>query len=396
MFSEFYGKIKYKALELDAGRRREVMGLLNDNTVGVGNFIWSGNALPIPKVQISIRKYTPLIKNGFVAVKGNYAHGWFGSADSVQNYLLHEKSLYFRLGKPRWNLKIHAGFNHQVQWGGKPSVPFIQGGTNNFIDKFAGDWDAYYNVVAGRTLTDDGNFTTTGNISGEGGNRAGNHLGTIDFAIEYDTKKNNFMLYKQSVYEDGSLAALSNVVDGLYGLIVSNKGKSALHKISISYLHTANQGGGLGESTIPELRGRDNYFNNGTYEDSWTYKGLTLGVPLLMPINSTPNLGLSTDTLGTINSRYILNNRVQAIVLGVHAQFKKVKSITKASLSRNLGNYYISPISIDQFSIQQNISFPIGKNQIDLGIAYDNLGILNQNLGFSLLVRRAFGSTNFR
>jgi hypothetical protein len=307
-FSELYGKLKYKSLEFFAGLRREVFGLMDDNTVGLGNYTWSGNALPIPKVQISLPNYTPILKNGFVAIKGNYAHGWFGSADSVKNYYLHEKSLYFRFGKPRWNVKFHGGFNHQAQWGGKPTVPFLQGGTNNFIDSFASDLDAYFNIISGRALTDDGNFTTTGNISGEGGNRAGNHLGTIDLAIEFNGEKSDLLLYKQSIYEDGSLATLSNIQDGLVGLkLIRKHVESGIKQISVEYLNTTNQGGRLSSlsNNIPELRGRDNYFNNGTYEDSWTYKGFTLGVPFLMPINATPNLGLSADTLKTINSSYI-------------------------------------------------------------------------------------------
>jgi hypothetical protein len=398
LLSEVYGKLRFKALELSAGRRKNIFGLLEDNTVGIGNYIWAGNALPIPKVELALPNYTPVVKNGFIAVKGNYAHGWFGSADSVKNYFLHEKSLYVRFGKPRWNLKLHGGFNHQVQWGGSPTVPFLQGGTNNFITTFANDLDAYLNVVAGRALTDDGNFTTTGNISGEGGNRAGNHLGTLDLAVEYNSKSYDLLLYRQSIYEDGSLAALSNVYDGLTGLIITRKNTSTgLKKITLEYLNTTNQGGSLSSlsNNIPELRGRDNYFNNATYEDSWTYKGFTLGTPFLMPINATPNLGLSSDTLQTINSRYILNNRVHALVLGTQINLKKVESLTKVSFSRNLGNYTF-PIDINQFSIQEQLSFMLKENQVNLGVSYDNLGILNQNWGFSLVIRREFGVSNKR
>jgi hypothetical protein len=168
--------------------------------------------------------------------------------------------------------------------------------------------DAYFNIISGRALTDDGNFTTTGNISGEGGNRAGNHLGTIDLAIEFNGEKSDLLLYKQSIYEDGSLATLSNIQDGLVGLkLIRKHVESGIKQISVEYLNTTNQGGRLSSlsNNIPELRGQDNYFNNGTYEDSWTYKGFTLGVPFLIPINATPNLGLSADTLKTINSSYI-------------------------------------------------------------------------------------------
>src|SRR5690606_11004519 len=98
LLPEAYAKGRVGPLEIYAGRRREVQGLID--TVGsMGSYIWSGNALPVPKVDIGFRDFVPLLKNGLVAIKGHFAHGWLGSGDSVQNILLHQKSLYLRLGK---------------------------------------------------------------------------------------------------------------------------------------------------------------------------------------------------------------------------------------------------------------------------------------------------------
>ena len=277
LFSEFYGKARYGAFELYAGRRKELMGLA-DSTIGSGSFIWSGNALPLPKLQLALVNYTPLLKNGLIAVKGNYAHGWFGSGDSTKNFFLHQKSLYIRVGKPAWRFKVYGGINHQVQWGGRPSVPFLQGRNKALVTHYGSGLQAYIHVVTGISLNQ-GYYTDDGGISGEGGNRLGNHLGTADIALEYETASTKWFLYRQSIYEDGSLFVLSNISDGLLGLAIDfKKGQKGVKKIVLEFLDTSSQGGELKASNrtafIPEFRGGDDYFNNSTYEEGWKYRTL--------------------------------------------------------------------------------------------------------------------------
>ena len=143
LLSELYGKVRYGAFEFYAGRRKEVVGLF-DSTLSAGSYIWSGNALPIPKIQISIPNFTPITMNGLVAVKGNYAHGWFGTSDSIQNYFLHQKSLYVRIGKPSWRFKFIGGFNHQVQWGG--TLRHVRYDTGVKITRYGNDLESYWYV----------------------------------------------------------------------------------------------------------------------------------------------------------------------------------------------------------------------------------------------------------
>ncbi len=97
---EAFVKLRYKDFEFYGGRRREIFGLV-DSTLSSGSYIWSGNALPLPKVELAINNYTSILKNGLISIKGNYAHGWFGSADYVKYYWLHQKSLYVKIGKPK-------------------------------------------------------------------------------------------------------------------------------------------------------------------------------------------------------------------------------------------------------------------------------------------------------
>lgn len=405
LFSELYGKLRYGAFEFQVGRQREIIGLV-DTSLSIGSYAWSGNALPMPKIQISMPNYTPILKNGLIAVKGNFAHGWFGSGDSTEHYFLHQKSIYLRLGKPAWRFKLYGGINHQVQWGGKPRVPFLQGGTNAFITQYGSGLDAFIYVATGIPLQSLGYYRGTNTVSGEGGNRLGNHLGTIDLAVEYDNNKTKWMLYRQSIYEDGSLFVLSNISDGLTGLSIDMKGnKQGVQKIVFEYLNTTNQGGpkqsGNQTASIPELRGADDYFNNATYEEGWTYRKQTIGTPFLMPLSASTGVGLS-DFIGNfkprelVNPDLIINNRVRVGALSMQSQIKKVVLLTRVSYSENLGKYYLGtrellvPVSINQVSFQQQFTFPYKQYQVGASLAYDSQGILENNWGLNLLLKRKF------
>lgn len=77
---EAYLKARWGIFELSGGRRREIVGLL-DTTLSTGSYAWSGNALPIPKIQLEIRDYAPI---GFT--KGDLmiptSHIFEGTADN--------------------------------------------------------------------------------------------------------------------------------------------------------------------------------------------------------------------------------------------------------------------------------------------------------------------------
>src|SRR5690606_16723423 len=109
---EGYGKMRIAIFQLKAGRTKDVMGLNGDSSLTSGNFAISGNALGIPKIDISIPQYYTLpIWDGLVAIKGNFAHGWAGRylahtiGGSTQGLIVypktffHQKSLYGRIGK---------------------------------------------------------------------------------------------------------------------------------------------------------------------------------------------------------------------------------------------------------------------------------------------------------
>jgi hypothetical protein len=96
---EANASVRFKMTELYIGRRKEVMGL-GDTTLSSGFYSGSGNALPMPKIQIGTIGFTPLkFTRNFLAIHAGFAHAWFHT-DYLEGVRLHQKFLYFRLGKP--------------------------------------------------------------------------------------------------------------------------------------------------------------------------------------------------------------------------------------------------------------------------------------------------------
>lgn len=273
---EAYVKGKWNNIEIYGGRRREIIGTV-DTLLSSGSYIWSGNALPLWKIQAGIPEYVPVLKNGFIAVKGAIAHGWFDTDRPVtKNVKLHQKWIYFRIGKPDWKVNIQAGFNHQVQWGGESPFFSVDGklpdGFSNFPYVFFG------------TKNPDANTTVT-NFDGE--NRIGNHLGTLDIALDFKTSFGKLQIYRQSIYEDGSLFFLNNIADGLNGITLKLIDGKWINQINLEYLQTTSQGGEIfisGTGIPGQLRGKDNYFNHAQYRDGWTYKSRIIGTPYIQTI----------------------------------------------------------------------------------------------------------------
>jgi len=386
LIPEAYIKAKFGAFEIYGGRRKEIVGLV-DSTLSSGSYIWSGNALPMPKIQISTPNFVPLgFTKGFLSFKGNYAHGWFeNNRTDAKNFYLHQKSLYFKLGKPDWKFHFYGGFNHQVQWGGELLYPDPK---NQFSinGKVGSSFNDYINVVTGRSLA--GASDTTKNGANDALNRSGNHLGTIDVGFEITTNNFSVLCYRQNIYEDGSLAYLSNISDGLNGISLNFKKRSdskiSVQKIVVEYLNTTSQGGvGGSDNTNARLRGQDNYFNNGVYKDGWSYNQTTLGTPFINTVSSIPN------TTGLLFN----NNRVEAFYLGVLGVINNnINSEIRISNSKNTGIYQSSFLKVkNQFSGLISINYSplfLEKTVIKLSLAFDSGELYKDNVGFYLSLKK--------
>ncbi len=384
LIPEAYVKVKFgKGLEVWAGRRRETIGLV-DSTLTSGSYAWSGNALPMLKIQVTVSDYMP--RNGLFGLKGFYAHGWFEEERFINNILLHQKALYGRFGKPHWRLKLYGGINHQVMWSGNTKrLPGSVIKNNQLPNRFSD----YIDVVTAVTLGNRTNTDTSRISSFDRENRIGNHLGTVDLGFEYLGRNFSIFAYRQNIYETGSLFHLDNVRDGLNGLRIRNLRPTnpdgfQIQTVLFEYLFTENQGGSIFSDEL-HLHGRNNYFNHSQYQDGWSRLGQTLGTPFITPSGDSrtdlPRYGFTN------------NNRVAVMHIGLSGQVMDFfRFQIKASYSENLGTYE-KPFDhpVHQFSSVVNISAPLSILHgitANASVAADMGDLYYNSVGFYVGIRK--------
>ncbi len=238
---------------------------------------------------------------------------------------LHQISFYGRLGKASWPVKFYGGFNHQVQWGG--TSRYLASSITNAGGSKANVVSDYLNVITGKSLAAAGGDTATYGVN-EGWNRLGNHLGTVDVGMEVELNAGKLFFYRQSIYEDGSLYYGNNITDGLHGISFRRNAEQGLLKIVFEYFNTTSQGGSEFDVRL-NIRGYDNYFNNGIYPEGWSYMGKGLGSPFISLDSETDlNTGFKTS---------FDNNRVEAFYVGAEALLGENHLTFRGSLSNAIG-----------------------------------------------------------
>ncbi|WP_439555175.1 capsule assembly Wzi family protein [Dyadobacter sp.] len=361
--------------ELSIGQRKEYMGL-SDSLLTMGGIAMSPNFRPYPKIELRTRRFVSILPfNDILSFRFSYSDGIFGPADvhfgnvrRIEESYLHQKSFYIKLGGKRHWLNLLAGFNHQAMWGGEDKI--FTGGLKS--------GEAYSYVVFGKPWAD---------------SRVGNHFGTIDVAAGWKGNKWNLFLYRQSIYEDGSLRNLSNLADGLNGLRFkrnpSEIAESGFHinTILLEFLYTKNQGGEVFDFTTGTF-GRDNYFNHYVYSQGWSYEGRSLGSPFI------PSQSMVRNELRNNAASFTPDNRIMAYHAGISASINKVTFNFKGSHSLNYGTY-ITPFSktIQQTPLLLDISSPIfgsNNNRLSIMLAAD-FGALFPNSAAVLLGWRKSG-----
>lgn len=316
---EGYVKLKKGIFELKAGRTKDIVGIV-DTALSSGSFSISGNALGIPRIDLSMPEYysLPFLKK-FLAFKATLGYGWVGNvainsekAPDVKsdrlNYL--QNSLYIRLGHPASKLKLFGGVNHNVMYGNE---------RRNLL----------FNISPTSTLI----YAATGKTY-SGLSKIGNHLGSIDMALQYDFNNIRLMLYRQNLYDVGAIGHLANITDGINGISLYNKKPVAeilsWSKLLVEFIYTKNQAGGYGANV---KSGDEDYYNNYEYTDGWVYKGVNIGNPLLTSRKYTRN-GIITDP-----NDYIIDNRIIALHTGIEGAVKKINILMKLTYSMNYGTY---------------------------------------------------------
>lgn len=400
---EFYLKTKWRAFEFYAGRRKEIIGLV-DTTLTSGSYSWSGNALPLPKLQISIPHYTSILGKGLLSIKGSYAHGWFGKEFYLKDVYLHQKTFYAQLGKPTWKIKFYGGFTHQVTWGGElntENITVLKSVRNN---QFPQAFKDYVYLVSGVSLNTSKRQTvidTSKYTSYDFTNRVGNHFGTIDVGFTVSTQNYDVIVYRQSVFDDGSLFFLANIEDGLTGIGIKTKKKSSsrlsIAALNIEYFNSQDQGGELDWSqTNPHIRGQDNYFNHGQFLDGWGYNGEMIGSPFVPAetkvLPTLPRL-INKTTANKPVTYFTNNNRVKALAIATEVMYKQSVIRLRMSFSENLGTYttpFAEKIHQNSYALTYVTPLPKKRLLVTAQMGIDNNGIYPTSVGGTLSAKKLF------
>jgi hypothetical protein len=370
-----YVKLNYKNWEIRGGRYEEVIGEV-DQQLSSGSLGISGNSLPIPKIGIAVTDYTnvPFTK-GWVQFKGRYSHGWLGKEQYIKNAYLHEKSFYLQLGKGK--LRFSGGLTHFAEWGGvHPQGP----APRRFKD--------YLRIIVGAGGNGADPVYQQGPV--DIANAVGNHIIIPDFGISYRASSGIFKVYTQNIFEKGKgrgayerdrLVGLKILgKDRLAGFSWENKQGQLLQKIVVEGIYTRYQGGPV------IFEGKDNYYNNATYNTGWEYQKHIIGTPLFINQSRATHYNLNRAELDNWN---IVSNRIAGAHLGLKGKVTEHFGYrTLATYVRHYGNYYndqaFSPAPA-QLHLLQEVTYRIGSLSVTGAFGLDS-GDLSRNAGGSLRI----------
>lgn len=348
-----YAELSWHNFYVEAGAR-EHHHVLRDERLSSGSMTESGNARPIPGLQLGT--------HGFITVPGT--RGWLQTCfeggygyfmdgawlrdrfDAYQldkkfsyvtsNNWYHGKKLFLRTD-PTKRLSFAVGMEHAVVFAGdKRSYESAELKEKHVSPTLK----SFFQVLIPRS---DGNSTLE---SGDGfvfGNHVGNWNLQADWRLDAE---HQLSIYLESPFEDGSGIRKGNQWDGLWGLEYHDA-SAGLHWVKgvvLEYLRTLDQSGPIhwapadfvqpeGVKFPSQATGNDNYYNN-YYYNGFAHYGQALGNGLLKsPIYNRDGYLNFTD------------NRVQAWHLAVEGDVSAhFDYMLKGSYREGRGTYFV-PLS---------------------------------------------------
>lgn len=374
--TDVYVSGKWNMVEVLVGQQKMTSGLLMDSTLSSGALAMSGNARPYPKIQISIPEFLPLhFTNDYLSIKASYSDGMlqgsriiYGSTPHVDKTFLHQKSLYLRFGSSKNKLTGYAGFNHQVVWGGEKEIDLLYN-----LSKA----EAYKRVVTG--LEKDHRIT-------------GNHFGTIDIGASWRQPDWTYSLYRQNIFESGSLFKIMNYKDGLNGISIKRNKKSSseikyfiLNSAVLEVIGTYNQQNSRPASGLG-IYEYGNYFNHYIYQNGWSYRGVNMGTPLVQPYSEL------NENLQQNENYFTNNNRLWAFHAAVSASWNTLDLTLKTTHSLNYGTYITPFDSVKHqtaifLNAEKKVNF-LGGSLLSAGLSADIGSLLPHSYGLLIGLKK--------
>ena len=319
-FHEYYVHARFSVLDFIVGAREEVLGS-QDSTLSCGGFLFSKNARPMPKITFGMEHFTAVpFTYGLLEVKGAISHGWFTDNIYTTNLFLHHKYLYGRIGG-KLPVHIQYGVDHVAQWGGVvPGYGKQPSSLSDFKSIFWGHSGGADAVISDQT------------------NTLGNHIISQHLKLDLDISNFRVSGYWQNLSEDGPVKLMwyaMNKADGLWGVTVRNARFPFIKGILYEYMNTTDQSGPFQDKDGLVYGGDDDYFNNGIYQNGWTYYSRTIGTPFISSPLYNSNGAVS-----------IQNNRVIVHHIGIEGDVSGYAYKFLTSVSNNYGTYS-APLATD-------------------------------------------------
>jgi hypothetical protein len=374
---EAYAKVRFRPFELRVGRFRQVQGLI-DTALGMGSFSYSGNALPIPMVQLSLPDNSFPLLDSLISFKATFGQGWMGETDtkymnslkSLPQYF-HQKSLHMRIGKPDKKLRAVVGFVHEVFWVDNKRL------IGDSAYKLS-PMETFMYIMTGKNYLYKPGSTFTTNV--------GNHVGHIDVGLEITGRNTETRIYREILYDSENSFTRGSLNDGITGVSVVNRrpatGGLYLRRFTLEYLSTMDQA-----FNPARPQNLDNYYNHEFMYEGVSYQGVGIGSPFI-PIRNTIRTSFpgSSVIITSFN-----NTRVRALHTGVEWAFDKVILRNRLSYSKNYGMHETASKfpATNQFSMSVEAGVPLREGwQARAAFALDSGGLYyNTAAGFISMLR---------
>ena len=330
--NEYWLGFRFHQLILKAGAQSDPIiysGLSSTN----GDMNRSRNARPVPGLLLSTNGYIPfLFAKKWFSWRFLYEEEILKDKQYITDAHLHHKNLHFRaLLTP--SLSLSLGLEHYVFWGGY-SAKYGQ----------LPEWNQYFRYISGK----EGGEGATIN---DQDNSAGNQLGSYNLELKKEWTNLNATFYWNHPFNDRSGMEFANTPDGLWGIHIGKKERSAfVTDVVYEYMNTRNQSGSIPNHSDPTPtdpkritgRGWDDYFNHGIYESGFTHFGRMMGTPLFVPEINTDGV-----SAGYKSTRMWMHHLGISGILGGGFYWKSL-----TTWSRNFGSYkQVYPDPLDEFSL---------------------------------------------
>lgn len=291
---QLYINGKYRGVFLQIGQKYIDPGVVNRD-LSSGDIVMSGNARPPLGVRAGFINFQNVpFTRGWLQIRGEVGYYRDNGNKWLENHFnyynsfittstwLNYKNIYLR-SNPSKPLVVTIGAQAACQFAGTTSY-YLGGQVIDLVKMKANAKAFWHALIPG----------SGGEAKGDQSFFEGNHLGSLDIAIDYRLKNGDVLrAYYQSPWEDGSGLAKRNGFDGLWGIEYKHDGHGIVTGAVLEFLDLMNQSGPIhfsytdfvdvdhpnGSNIGHKATGSDDYYNNYCY-NGYQSLGMSIGTPM--------------------------------------------------------------------------------------------------------------------